>query len=279
MKNISLPQDIAKIVKQALLEDVAQGDITAHLIPEDNHAMAQVVLRESAVLCGVSWFNEVFHQLDETIKIQWHYKDGDLVAANNPICLLEGKARALLTGERSALNFLQTLSATATKTRHYVNLIKGTTSKILDTRKTIPGLRLAQKYAVLCGRGHNHRLGLYDGILIKENHIIAAGGIHQAVHQARQLTRQLKVEVEVENIQEMQQALAAQADWIMLDNFSIKEMKVAVQLNNQQAVLEASGGINEKNIVQVAQEGVDYISIGDLTKNIQAIDLSMRFDL
>ena len=272
-----LPTTITPNVSAALAEDVGNGDITANLIPDDTMADGYVICREAAVIAGCAWFNETFKQVDPTVNIQWHVKDGEAVSANTRLCSISGNARSLLTAERSALNFLQTLSATATRTRHYVDIIAHTSATILDTRKTLPGLRNAQKYAVLCGGGQNHRTGLYDGILIKENHIMAAGSINNAVKKARTLSTSLAIEVEVENIDELKQALAAGADIILLDNMNLENLSLAVVINQNKAKLEASGGVSQKSIAAIAETGVDYISIGDLTKNIQAIDLSMRF--
>ena len=264
-------------VKIALQEDVGRQDLTADLIPVDAIANATLISRESATLCGTQWLNEVFAQLDPSIKIDWHFSDGDRVAADDILCTLQGSARNLLTGERAAMNFIQTLSATATLARHYANQVNGIDVQVLDTRKTIPGLRLAQKYAVKCGGCFNHRVGLYDGILIKENHINAAGSIANAVTQARQLHPDIAIEVEVETFDELQQALDAKTDIILLDNFDIPALIKAVAINQGQAKLEASGGISINNLRAIAETGVDRISIGALTKDIQAIDLSMRF--
>lgn len=265
------------MVARFLAEDIGNGDITADLIPQTAAAGAQVISRETATIAGCAWFGEVFRQLDSTIQITWHVQDGDTVTENNLLCELSGNARNLLTGERSALNILQTLSATATLTKSYVDLISHTHCKILDTRKTIPGLRDAQKYAVLCGGGTNHRIGLYDGILIKENHIMAAGSIRAAVKQAQKLTNSIAIEVEVENLDELKQALDSGADIVLLDNMDIETLKQAVAINNSKAKLEASGNVNKNTVTSIAETGVDFISIGELTKNIYAIDLSMRF--
>jgi nicotinate-nucleotide pyrophosphorylase (carboxylating) len=261
-----------------LAEDIGTGDITAQLISEDTQATASVVCREAAVLCGQAWFDAVFAQLDPEIKIEWYFQDGNWLAKDAVLCQLNGPARALLTGERTALNLLQTLSATATQARRYADAINGTGCRILDTRKTLPGLRLAQKYAVRCGGCHNHRLGLYDAILIKENHIAAAGSIATAVAMAKARTA-LLIEVEVENLHEFEQAVAAKPHRIMLDNFSIADMQTAVAINQHPIELEASGNITLETIRNIAETGVDFISIGALTKNINAIDLSMRIDL
>lgn len=275
---MNIPQSyIESSVANALLEDIGNGDVTGSLIPEDDISMATIISRDAATICGVDWVEEVFAQLDSEIHIEWEVEDGDAVEAGQRLCSLSGNSRALLTGERSALNFLQTLSATATISRTYADSVKGTNCKVLDTRKTIPGLRLAQKYAVSCGGCENHRIGLFDAILIKENHIAAAGGIAKAVEDARFSNPDLSIEVEVENMDELQQALNAGADRIMLDNFTPEQILSAIKLTNKKAELEASGGITLKNIRQYAETGVNYISIGALTKDIQSVDLSMRF--
>ena len=268
---------IAENVRVALAEDIGNGDVSAALIDPSTQAHAQVITREPMTLAGAAWFNEVFAQLAPHIQIDWAARDGDHLAAGALLCSLHGSARAILTGERSALNFVQTLSATASKTNHFVRLISGTHARILDTRKTLPGLRLAQKYAVTCGGGWNHRIGLYDAILIKENHIAAAGGITQAIVHARHLYPDLPLEVEVENLTQLEEALMAGAPRILLDNFDLDGLRQAVQLTRGQAQLEASGGVNEHSVRAIAETGVDFISIGTLTKDIQAIDLSMRF--
>ncbi len=261
-----------------LAEDIGSGDLTANIIPVDTQAVAYVLTREPMVVCGQAWFNAVFQQLSAQIIIEWQCKEGDSVVADTPLCRLQGSARALLTGERTALNLLQTLSATATVARRYADAVAGTGCKVLDTRKTLPGLRLAQKYAVRCGGCFNHRIGLFDAILIKENHIAAAGSIAKAVSVARECG-EVPVEVEVENLAEFTQSLAAQPDRIMLDNFSLGDMRLAVQHNAGRVELEASGNITLENIRAVADTGVDYISIGALTKNIHAVDLSMRIEM
>ena len=273
---IALPKKIE--IAHFLEEDIGTGDVTALLIDANKKAKATVVTREPMVLCGQAWFNAVFKYLNPEIEIQWQQNEAELIETNTVLCTLKGDARALLTGERTALNLLQTLSATATQANDYANAVCHTNCKVLDTRKTIPGLRLAQKYAVKCGGGFNHREGLYDAVLIKENHIIAAGSIANAVKKAREQTA-VMVEVEVESIKELFQALEAKPDRIMLDNFSINALKQAVMLNNQQLELEASGDVNLKNIAEIAETGVDYISIGALTKHIKAINLSMRIEL
>ena len=264
----------------ALAEDVGAGDLTAALIPETTTATATVITREPTILCGRSWFDEVFKQLDPKISIEWNYMDGQRIAANKIICTLQGSARPLLTGERTALNFLQTLSGTATDTRRYVDAIAGIGCKILDTRKTIPGLRRAQKYAVLCGGGTNHRIGLFDAILIKENHIIAAGSIQAAVSHARATAGERMVEIEVENLQELEDALTTDIDRVLLDNFTNEQLTEAVKLKatcKTKVQLEASGNVTLETIRDIARTGVDFISIGGLTKHLRAIDLSMRF--
>lgn len=269
--------DLEESVASALAEDIGTGDVTAKLIPEDDFSLASVVTREPAIICGIDWFEEVFAQLDSQVFIEWDVDDGDRVEAEQQICSLSGSTRALLTGERTALNFLQTLSGTASKAEEYASAVKGTGVKVLDTRKTIPGLRLAQKYAVSCGGCYNHRVGLYDAILIKENHILAAGSISEAVEAARFNSPELTVEVEVENLDELQQAIDAKAERIMLDNFDLDLLKQAVKLTNRQAELEASGNVTLETIRAIAETGVDFISTGALTKDVKALDLSMRF--
>lgn len=270
-------------VRNALVEDLSEKDasldITAQLISPTSHSKATIITRDKAVICGVEWVNEVFRQLGQEVSLIWHVKDGDLVEPNTTLCDLEGPSRVLLTGERTALNFLQTLSATATLTHQYSRLLEGTNTTLLDTRKTLPGMRLAQKFAVRCGGGANHRIGLYDAYLIKENHIFACGGIEQAVKKAKQLNPGKTVEVEVENLDEFEQALTAEADIIMLDNFSLADIESAVATNNKaehKAKLEVSGNITDERLAELAATGVDFISSGALTKNIQAVDLSMR---
>lgn len=282
MPNLTLADLSAEIeanVRRALTEDIGSGDITAQLIPEERLAHATVITREAAVIAGTAWVDAVFRQLDPRVAVHWQVADGDRVQPNQPLFHLEGPARALLSGERSALNFLQCLSGVATRVAHYVELVKGTSVKLLDTRKTLPGLRLAQKYAVTCGGGHNHRIGLYDAFLIKENHIAACGGITQAINAAHRIAPGKPVEVEVENLDELQQALDAGADIIMLDELSLDDMRTAVTLTAGRAKLEASGGINDTTLRTIAETGVDYISIGTLTKNVRAVDLSMRLSL
>ncbi|TDO09793.1 MULTISPECIES: carboxylating nicotinate-nucleotide diphosphorylase [Halomonas] len=272
----ALAEEIRDSAARMLTEDVGPGDMTAKLVPEKQMARARVITREPAVLCGVAWVDELFRRLDARVALHWLAADGDRLEAGQPFLELEGPARSLLSGERAALNLLQTLSATATRTRHYVDLLEGTGVRMLDTRKTLPGLRLAQKYAVTCGGGHNHRIGLYDAFLIKENHIAACGSIAAAVDEARRLARELPVEVEVETFEELDQALAAGADVIMLDNFNLDEMREAVRRNAGRATLEASGNVDEGTLLAIAETGVDCISSGALTKDIAAIDLSMR---
>lgn len=270
-------------VQQALAEDIELGDITAQLIASSASAHAQVITREEMILAGRPWVDAVFHQLDQNVQLTWHKQEGDLVKAGEIFLEMQGAARVLLTGERTALNFIQTLSAVATKTAYHAGMINDLDCRLLDTRKTLPGLRIAQKYAVAIGGGQNHRLGLFDAFLIKENHIAAAGSIARAVMQARSIAPDKPVEVEVENFDELEQALMARADIIMLDNFDLDDMRKAVQLNTQYRIqhgnackLEASGNISASTLRQVAQTGVDYISMGALTKDVQAIDLSMR---
>lgn len=276
-KNLpNLAQDITQSVAIALAEDIGSGDITAQLIPLEQTAEANIITRENCIFCGKTWVEEVFRQLDPQVEIIWNIKDGQSAAANSLLFTLKGSARSLLTGERAALNFVQTLSGTATISKQYADQVAHTRVKLLDTRKTIPGLRTAQKYAVACGGCHNHRIGLYDAFLIKENHIAACGGIAQAVATARAIAPDKPVEVEVEDFAELDQALAAKADIIMLDNFSIDDMRKAVTLNAGRAKLEASGNINEQTLVPTAETGVDFISIGALTKHCRAVDLSMR---
>ena len=274
-----LPQEIQANVRTALAEDVGTGDITAQLIPADRTARATVITREDATLCGTAWVDEVFRQIDSTVKVEWQVRDGERVMADKILFTLSGPARSLLTGERTALNFLQLLSGTATRCSYYADLVSGTQVRLLDTRKTLPGLRLAQKYAVTCGGCHNHRIGLYDAFLIKENHIAACGGIAQAVETARRIAPGKPVEVEVENLAELEQVLATGAEIVMLDNFSLEDMREAVRINAGRTKLEVSGGVNDTTIRPIAETGVDYISIGTLTKDVKALDLSMRLAL
>lgn len=278
-----IQNDIPALVTQALGEDLggeanANNDLTAQLLPQDKNATATIITREPGIFCGQRWLDEVFKQLaGDKITIKWHVKDGDTVSENQTLCELSGSARMLLTGERTALNFVQTLSGVATEVNHYVKILQGTKTQLLDTRKTLPGLRTALKYAVLCGGGSNHRLGLADAFLIKENHIIACGSIKAAVERALWIHADVPVEVEVESIDELQQALDAKADIIMLDNFTVPMMRDAVALTAGQALLEVSGNVTEKTLREFAETGVDYISVGALTKHVRAMDLSMRF--
>ncbi|OOG24059.1 nicotinate-nucleotide diphosphorylase (carboxylating) [Thioalkalivibrio denitrificans] len=269
---------IRESVKLALIEDMGGGDVTAALVPEDTIGHAHVVCREPAVVCGTDWFDAVFMQLDARVTVAWHVQDGDRVEADTRLCALRGPARALLTGERTALNFLQLLSGTASITQRYVDAVAGTNARILDTRKTIPGLRVAQKYAVACGGGKNHRMGLYDAVLIKENHIHAAGSIAMAVTAARALAPGLLVEVETETLEQVDEALAAGVDVIMLDNFALDTMRDAVERVGGKVKLEASGNVNLQTVRGIAETGVDFISVGAITKDVAAIDLSMRFE-
>lgn len=263
-------------VQAAIDEDVGSGDVTGLLVPDASKVKARVIVREKAILCGAPWFEAVMLRCHPEMQIQWYYAEGDWMAPNSAVCEIDAPARALLTAERSALNFLQLLSGVATKTRRYVDLVSGCKAAILDTRKTIPGLRLAQKYAVRVGGGQNQRLALYDGILIKENHIAAAGGIKAALNAAFALNAHVSIQIEVETIAELKEALAAGAKSILLDNFELAAMREAVQITAGQAILEASGGIDDSRVRAIAQTGVDRISIGSLTKDIQATDYSLR---
>lgn len=274
--NEQLRADIERSVRAALAEDIGSGDITAELIPAEKIAAATIITREAGILCGSAWVDEVFHQLDPSVKLEWLVQDGHRIEPNQTLVKLHGRARSLLTGERTALNFLQTLSGTATTAYEYAQLVKDTGIKILDTRKTIPGLRTAQKYAVLCGGGTNHRIGLFDAFLIKENHIAACGGIANAVSKAHELHPGKPVEVEVETFDELKQALDANADIIMLDNFSINDAKEAVRLVNQKAKVEISGNVSAETIETLIGVRPDFISSGALTKHVRALDLSMR---
>lgn len=271
---------IQRNVRHALEEDIGSGDITASLIPAGQMAKARILCREPAVIAGRPWFDEVFRQIDSSVNLNWQVKEGERVAADQVLVYVEGPARSLLTGERAAMNFLQTLSGTATRCYHYASQVKETDVRLLDTRKTLPGLRLAQKYAVKAGGCHNHRIGLYDAFLIKENHIAACGGIEQAVDTARTMAPGKPVEVEVENMEEFRRARSAGADIIMLDNFPLETLRETVELNKTlpapQPGLEASGGITEERLPMIAATGVDFISIGTLTKDIESVDLSMR---
>jgi len=270
---------IAADIEHAFAEDLGPGDATAELLPADAHANAELTCREAAVIAGTAWFDACFRRLDPSVQIDWLARDGERVAAGAVICRLSGQARSLVSAERSALNFLQLLSGTATITADYVAAVAGTATRVLDTRKTVPGLRLAQKYAVRCGGGHNHRIGLYDAILVKENHIIAAGGIAAAVQAARRLHPKLLLEVEVENLDELSQALDAGVDRIMLDNFSPPQMIEAVRHTAGRVPLEVSGNVSLDTIGEFARTGVDFISVGALTKHVRAVDLSLRLRL
>ena len=270
------PAAIATQVAQALDEDIGEGDLTAALVPPAQQVEARLVARENAVLCGAAWFDEVFRQLDPAVVVEWRAADGDRLVAGQEVCRLQGAARAILTGERTAMNFLQTLSGTATVTARHVAEVAGTGARILDTRKTIPGLRHAQKYAVSCGGGDNHRVGLFDAVLIKENHIAAAGSIAAAVATAREAGRGNWVEVEVENLDELRQALAAGAERVLLDNFDLGALREAVDIASGKARLEASGGLELDRLREIAATGVDDISVGALTKHVAAVDYSLR---
>ena len=282
MPNLQLATLTAEIeanVRRALLEDVGSGDITAQLIPDERLAKATIISRDAAVIAGTAWVDAVFRQLDPRVAVHWQVVDGDRVQPNQALFHLEGPARSLLTGERSALNFLQMLSGVASKAQHYVDMVSDTQVKLLDTRKTLPGLRMAQKYAVTCGGCHNHRIGLFDAFLIKENHIAACGGIAEAISAAHKIAPGKPVEIEVESLGELRQALDAGADIVMLDELSLDDMREAVRINAGRAKLEASGGINDDTLRVIAQTGVDYISIGAMTKDVKAVDLSMRLSL
>jgi nicotinate-nucleotide pyrophosphorylase (carboxylating) len=277
--SLSLPDDLKTQVQAALREDVGSGDVTASLVPATQHVKGAVITREDAVLCGAAWVDETFRQLDPAVSLKWLAKDGDAIKAGATLLHIDGLARPVLTGERTALNFLQLLSGTATATRKYVEAIQGTGCSILDTRKTLPGLRTAQKYAVRCAGGANHRMGLYDMVLIKENHIAAAGSISAAIAAARQLASQVRVEVEVETLEELEEALAAGPDIVMLDEFSLDELRAAVKRNRSHrrpVKLEASGSVSLETVRAIAETGVDFISVGSLTKHVRALDLSMR---
>jgi nicotinate-nucleotide pyrophosphorylase (carboxylating) len=278
----TLPVDISDVVTRALAEDLGSGDVTAALIDENQRAEAHVLARESAVLCGSAWFDEVYRQIDARVAVRWLHRDGARIESDTIVCTLVGPARALLTGERTALNFLQTLSGTASAASRFVDAIRGTGARILDTRKTLPGLRAAQKYAVRCGGAYNHRQGLYDAILIKENHIAAVGSIESAIKRAREQAPSLLLEIEVENLEQLRAALATSADRIMLDNFPLAQLREAVAIRNaankgKRKELEASGNIDLDNVRAVAETGVDWISTGAITKNVRATDYSMRF--
>lgn len=273
-----LEETVTTDVRRALAEDVGAGDLTAALLPAGKVARARLITRQDAVLCGTEWFERTVELMDPEAEVFWHYKDGDELVAGCNVCEIEGEARALLTAERTAINFLQTLSAVATRTRAYVKRVEGTKAKILDTRKTLPGLRIAQKYAVRAGGGVNHRVGLYDGILIKENHLAAAGGVTAAVAAALKAAKPgVMVQVEVETLEQLREALAAGAKLILLDNFTLPAMREAVAVADGRAELEASGGVDFATVREIAETGVDRISIGSLTKDIQAVDFSLRF--
>lgn len=273
-----LPDNITQQVQQALQEDIGSGDLTAALLTEQMTCTAKIISRQHAMLCGTPWVNEVYHQLDQQCEIHWRKKEGELVYDGDIICHIKGPAHILLTGERTALNFLQTLSGIATKARRYANATEGTSTKVLDTRKTIPGWRQAQKYAVRCGGCYNHRMGLFDAVLIKENHIRALGSVRTAIKKALELSKDgTPIEIEVESLTELQEALDAGAKRILLDNFNYNDVVQAVALNNKKAELEVSGNITLDNIGTMAETGVDYISTGDLTKNVSAVELSMQF--
>jgi nicotinate-nucleotide pyrophosphorylase (carboxylating) len=277
-----VPNDvITRQVATALAEDLGAGDVTTALVPETQQVRAQIVAREPAILCGSDWAEATFRQLDPAVRLEWLVHDGERVVANLPVLRLQGPARPILTGERTALNFLQTLSATATAAAQYVAAVAGTSCRILDTRKTLPGLRLAQKYAARCGGAQNHRLGLYDMVLIKENHIIAAGSIARAIEAARRTSPGIPVEVEVESLEEFDHALAAGPDIVMLDELSLADMREAVARNRERggtAKLEASGSVTLESVRDIALTGVDFVSIGGITKHVKAVDLSMRFE-
>jgi nicotinate-nucleotide pyrophosphorylase (carboxylating) len=276
-----LPADLGSQVEAALREDIGSGDVTALLVPAAQQVQGSVVTREAAILCGSAWATETFRRLDERVQLSWQAHDGDAVHADQTLLKIRGPARAVLTGERTALNFLQLLSATATATRAYVEAVAGTHCRIIDTRKTLPGLRSAQKYAVRCGGGSNHRMGLYDRVLIKENHIAAAGSITGAINAARESAQGITVEVEVESLSELREALAARPDMILLDEFSLDDLRKAVSENRAAAapaLLEASGSVSLQTVREIAATGVDFISVGSLTKHVRAVDLSMRLE-
>lgn len=270
-------EEICSLVRTCLSEDVGSGDITAALVPSDETAEATVEAREAGTLCGTAWFDEVFRAIDDTVRVRWRATDGDEVSQDQVLCELRGPARSLLTGERAALNLLQTLSGTATMARRFADAVAGTGARILDTRKTIPGLRLAQKYAVRCGGAHNHRIGLFDAVLIKENHIASAGGIAAVLAEADRLAAGKPVEIEVENLSQLEEALDAGAKRVLLDNFPLEDLRKAVAVTAGRARLEASGGVSLDTVRSIAYTGVDDISVGEITKHMTALDLSMRF--
>jgi nicotinate-nucleotide pyrophosphorylase (carboxylating) len=273
-----IEEAVTEDVTRALREDAGTGDLTARLIPADRTGHARLMTRVSGVLCGTEWFTRVFEELDPDVEIFWHHKDGDAIVANSSLCEIEGNARAMLTAERTAMNFLQLLSGVATKARIYVQAIEGTRARIYDTRKTLPGLRIAQKYAVSVGGAQNHRIGLYDGVLLKENHLLAAGGVRPAVAAAlRAAPEGTMVQVEVETLEQLREAIDAGAKLILLDNFDLAKMREAVSITADRAELEASGGVNLKTVRAIAETGVHRISLGSLTKDVEALDLSMRF--
>lgn len=274
---MDLASEIRDNVARALAEDIGTGDLTAQLIPQERSARARVICRESMVLCGSAWLDQVYRQIEPRITVRWHAQDGESIPAGACLCELNGPARGLLSGERTALNFLQTLSAVATRTRNFVDAIAGTSAQILDTRKTLPGLRLALKYAVRCGGGQNHRIGLYDGVLIKENHIAAAGGIRQALRHAAEVAAGVPIQIEVETLAQIEEAISAGATLILLDNFDVAGLREAVRITAGRATLEASGGVTLASVRAIAETGVQRISVGSLTKDIHAADLSMRF--
>ena len=274
-----LHADMRRSVAAALMEDIGGGDVTAKLVPDSCIGKAVVTAKEQAVVCGSGWVEEVFNQIDSEVTIGWSVVDGDRVEVGQEVCHINGNIRSLLAGERTALNYLQTLSGTATRSWFYCKLVEGTSVKLLDTRKTLPGLRLAQKYAVDCGGCHSHRMGLYDAYLIKENHIAACGGVAMAIEEARRLAPDKPIEIEVENLAEFDQALEASPDIIMLDNFSIEDIRTAVRLTAGRVMLEASGGVTEATLIDIARTGVDYISLGTLTKDLNSVDLSMRISV
>jgi len=274
----ALEETVTRDVTRALAEDVGTGDLTAALIPAERTSHARVLTRQSGVLCGVEWFRRTFEELDPDVEIFWHHDDGDDIVADSSLCELEGRSRAILTGERTAINFVQLLSGVATRTRQFVRAVEGTRARILDTRKTLPGLRIAQKYAVATGGGTPNRIGLYDGILIKENHLVAAGGLAQAVREARRAVPEgTMLQVEIETLEQLREALDAGAKLILLDNFDLSRMREAVRIAGDSAELEASGGVSLDNVRAIAQTGVHRISVGSLTKDVKALDLSMRF--
>ncbi len=269
-------KDLDVTIRHALEEDIGESDLTASIVPAELQASARVIVRESAVLCGMRWFNAVYAALDPEVIVHWYFRDGDRVTAGDVVCEITGAARSILTGERTALNFLQSLSGTATIAAHYVAQLAGTQTRLLDTRKTLPGLRRAQKYAVKCGGGHNHRAGLYDGVLVKENHLAAAGGITAAVSSLRRAGITVPVEVEVECCTQIEEAITAGADMLLLDNFTFPQMREAVQITAGRIPLEASGGFHDGDLQAIGATGVDYVSVGSLTKHLRAIDFSMR---